>query len=183
MKRHPLITFFVLMFAISWGVWLPLAATLENSPRLAESNRWLSWLHVIGAFGPCFAALIVTGLVEGVEGLRRLFGRLLLWRVPVGWYVVALFLPAAISLLITAIHMMFGGNAPDYGNPPIYSLSLPAPLQPHSAWTILAPVFVLQLFTGSSLGEELGWRGFGLTRRGVGRSLPDGRLDGVSVQR
>jgi membrane protease YdiL (CAAX protease family) len=164
MKRHPLITFFVLMFAISWGVWLPLAFTLEDSPRPSESNRWLPWLHVIGAFGPCFAALIVTSLVEGVEGLRRLFGRLLLWRVSVGWYAVALLLPAGISLLMTAIHMMFGGNAPDYSNPPIYSMSLPAPLQPHGAWTILVPIFVLQLFTGSSLGEELGWRGFALTR-------------------
>lgn len=164
MKRHPLIAFFVLMFGISWGVWLGLTYALETAPGRVEGSRWPAWLHVVGAFGPCFAALLVTAAAEGVEGLRRLFGRLLLWRVHAGWYAVALLLPAALSFLMTAIHMMFGGDAPDYRHPAIQSLALPGFLQNASPWILLVPVFVLQLFTGSSLGEELGWRGFALTR-------------------
>ncbi len=166
MKRFPLIAFFALMFAISWGIWFPLAAVIQNAPDWARSSHLPAFLQVLGAFGPCFAALVVTGVVDGVEGLRQLFRRLLVWRVNVSWYVVALLLPAAISLLITVIHMMFGGDAPDFTNPPIYAGygSLPQWMQSYTAWTILIPVFLIQLITGSSVGEELGWRGFALTR-------------------
>lgn len=151
------------MFVISWGVWLPLAM-MPGPARGGEPSRWVPWLHVIGAYGPCFAALLVTGVGEGVEGLRRLFSRLLIWRVHAGWYAAALLLPAALSLLVTAIHMMFGGDAPDFGSPPIEGMAMPAWLRPYQGWGILAPVFFLQLMTGSSLGEELGWRGFALLR-------------------
>ena len=158
MKRHPLLVFFVLMFALSWGIWLWLALAPKSFPLSLEGGK------LLGAFGPCLAALIVTGMVEGVAGLRKLFGRLLIWRVSLGWYLIALLLPAGISLMTTALHMMFGGDAPDFGNPPIYRVELPKLLMEYNAWTILIPVFLMELVFGSSLGEELGWRGFALFR-------------------
>src|SRR5512137_2031128 len=120
MKRYPLLAFFILMFAISWAIWLPLALAPDFFLRLLKRPGWLAFVVVLGGFGPCFAALAVTGATEGIEGLRKLFGRLLIWRVGWMWYLVALLLPAAISLLSTALHMMFGGDAPDFSDPPIY---------------------------------------------------------------
>jgi membrane protease YdiL (CAAX protease family) len=110
------------------------------------------------------AALIVTAAAEGVAGLRRLFGRLLIWRVGWGWYGIALLLPAGVSLLTTALHMMLGGDAPDFSDPPVYRAALPGWLKEYNAWTILAPVFLQQLLLGTPVGEELGWRGFALAR-------------------
>jgi hypothetical protein len=66
-RRHSLITFWVLTYAISWG-FLPIEA--------------------VGfiAGGPFIAALIVTPLTEGLSGLRELGSRLIRWRV--GWFLL-----------------------------------------------------------------------------------------------
>ena len=68
-RRHPLITFFVLTYAISW-VGLPLyAAGVWPIPFLAT--------------GPLIAALIVIPLTQGRAGLRELGSRMIRWQV--GW--------------------------------------------------------------------------------------------------
>ncbi len=164
MKRHPLLAFFVLMFVISWGIWLPLPLLLQHFPTLKDHPGWIVFADTAGAFGPCFAALIVTDKIEGLDGLTNLFRRFLIWRVGWGWYLIAFLLPAGISLVSTGLHLMFGGDLPDYSHPPIYSEKLPAPLMQYNAWTLLVPFFLLALFTRSSLGEEIGWRGFALAR-------------------
>jgi len=157
MKRHPTIAFFALMFVFSWGVWIPLARYgFKLSPMAAE--RW----QMIGGFGPCLAAIIVTAACHGQEGLRRLFRQLLIWRVGVPWYLAALFLPAAISLLTTALHTMLGGDAPNFADPPIYHVQIPSFYTELNAWTMLVPFFLQSLLAGSALGEEMGWRGFAL---------------------
>src|SRR4051812_7375116 len=48
--RHPLVTFFVLSYAIAWG-FLPFGS--------------------FGAFAPLVAAVVVIGLAEGRSGFRR----------------------------------------------------------------------------------------------------------------
>src|SRR5215211_9454615 len=70
-KRRPLITFFVLTYAISWA-FLPI-----------EAVRFLP-------SGPLIAALIVIPLTQGWVGLRVLGLRMIRWRVRWYWYVVAL---------------------------------------------------------------------------------------------
>ncbi|MDQ3436461.1 MAG: hypothetical protein M3491_03825, partial [Actinomycetota bacterium] len=69
-KRHPLITFFVLTYAISW-TFLPI-----------EAVRFLP-------SGPLFAALIVIPITQGWAGLKELGSRMIRWRVRWYWYVVA----------------------------------------------------------------------------------------------
>ena len=74
-RRHPIITFFVLSYAISWG-FLPF-----------EAVRFLP-------SGPLIAALIVIPLTQGVAGLKGLGCRMIRWRVRWYWYAVAIGLPA-----------------------------------------------------------------------------------------
>src|SRR5688572_7317102 len=104
MKRYPLVAFVALAFLISWGAWL--------------TNAGKQGL-LLGAFAPGIAAIIVIGVNGGIAGVQRLLERLLIWRVHVVCYLAALLAPAGISLLATAVHMMFGGDAPDFGAPPI----------------------------------------------------------------
>jgi hypothetical protein len=90
-KRHPLIAFFVLSYAIAWG-FVPFGS--------------------FGAFGPLFAALIVIPLAQGVAGLKELGSRMIRWRVRWYWYVAALGLPLAVHLAIVGINVAGGAGVP-----------------------------------------------------------------------
>jgi len=89
--RHPAVTYFVLTFAISWGGVLLViggsggmsAPTPANDPRFAYAL--LAMLA-----GPSTAGVLLTGLVDGRTGLRRLLSRIAKWRVSSAWYAVAL---------------------------------------------------------------------------------------------
>jgi len=78
-RRHPLVTFFVLTYALSWG-FLPIEA--------------LGFLPA----GPLVATLIVISITQGWAGLRDLGSRMIRWRVGWYWYVVAIGLPLAVLL-------------------------------------------------------------------------------------
>jgi len=164
MKRHPLLAFFVLMLVLSWAFWLPLAVAPGYWLKVFKSPERLNLAIVLGAYGPCLAAMIVTVWTEGVPGLRKLLGGLLRWRVGWVWYIVALLLPAGISLMATALDMMFGGNAPDFSSPRIYQENLPIWPVSYNVWMLLVPIFLLEFFVKGALGEEIGWRGFALSR-------------------
>jgi uncharacterized protein len=160
-NRRTLPLFFLLTFGISWGFWLPLAA--ESHGLIS-----LSWSPILtgllGAFAPSLAAVIVT-LLGGGSALRALLGRLLIWRVGIQWYAFVIFYPAALSLAKTAIYVAFGGSAPDFANPPVLSV-YPVPPEAFTAgpWVLVPIIFLQQMLLGSSMGEELGWRGLLLPR-------------------
>jgi hypothetical protein len=92
-KRHPLITFFVLSYAISWA-FLPV-----------EAVRFLP-------SGPLFAALIVIPLTQGVAGLKQLGLRMIRWRVRWYWYALALGLPLAVHLATVVLNVATGAGVP-----------------------------------------------------------------------
>jgi hypothetical protein len=71
-RRHPVITFFLLAYALSWAA-IP----------------WQSFF----APGVLVAALIVVSLTEGVAGLKAMGSRLIRWRVSWIWYALALGVP------------------------------------------------------------------------------------------
>ena len=92
-KRHPLIAFFVLTYALSWG-FLPIKA--------------LGFLPA----GPLLAALIVIPITQGLSGLRELGSRMIRWRVRWYWYPVALGLPLAVLLVTVGLNGALGAGAP-----------------------------------------------------------------------
>jgi uncharacterized protein len=136
-KRHPLPAFFVLAYAFSWWA-LPLGAFLPP--------------------GPLFAALVVTAVIDGRSGLRRLRSRLLRWRLGWRWYALALGLP--LGVVLGAIMLNVGLGAP---------VSALDNLDP---WYVLVLVFAVRLIDplDGPMGEEPGWRGFALPRLQDGRS-------------
>jgi membrane protease YdiL (CAAX protease family) len=129
MRKHPLIAFFILAYALTWWIY-PL---LKFSPLLG----------IPGLFGPALAAMIMAAVTGGRAGLKALLGRTVRWRVGLRWYVVALGLPAVLSLATAVLHYLLGAAA----LPPLGRLS----------------VFDFVIFV-LVVGEELGWRGYALPK-------------------
>jgi uncharacterized protein len=92
-KRHPIITFFVLAYAISWGFLL---------------------IEAVGFMpgGPFIAALIVISLTQGLSGLKELGSRMIRWRVRWYWYAVAIGLPLAVVMVTAGLNVALGASAP-----------------------------------------------------------------------
>jgi membrane protease YdiL (CAAX protease family) len=135
-RKHPLVAFFVLAYALSWWPWPLYAAGIPGEPFLA--------------FGPLLAAVIVIALTAGRHGLRALVARMFRWRVGWRWYAVALALPLSVDALASVINVALGAPAP--------SFDLGAP------WYTVIVVFAIRLVNpmDGPLGEEPGWRGFAL---------------------
>ena len=141
-KRHPLVTFFVLAYAFSWWPW-----TLS-----AANNPFGSPLFPLG---PMLAALILVAVINGRAGLKALLARVVRWRVNLRWYGVALLLPVALGLSTFGLNLLLGAPMPAAAqlSPPAAILS-----------GLLVQLIIIQV------GEELGWRGFALPRLLEGRS-------------
>ena len=90
-KRHPIITFFVLTYAIGWGC-IPF------------------WTFQAGS--PFIAALIVIPLTQGVAGLKQLGLRMIRWRVRWYWYVAAVGMPLAVVGLVVGLNVALGASVP-----------------------------------------------------------------------
>ncbi len=138
MIRYPVAAFFILTYAISWAVWVPLLVSQIDSP-----------LYKVGTFGPAVVALILTVLMSGRVGLKRLLRRLLIWRVHIFWYLFSFLSTAAGVLAAIGIHVWLGGTPPVFNDP--------------AQLYLVIPVFLYVLFT-SVVGEEIGWRGYALPR-------------------
>jgi membrane protease YdiL (CAAX protease family) len=143
-KRHRLTTFFILAYAMSWWAWILYALGLFPNP--------------IASFGPFLAAIVVLALTQGKTGLLGLFRRMVRWRIPPGWYVVALLLPAVLAAAATVLNVLLGAEAPS-------SAEL-------AGWTSLFATFAIVLLVPGFGGawEEPGWRGYALPRLQNGRS-------------
>src|SRR5215211_8638188 len=97
-RRHPLISFFVLAYALSWWPIAFYAAGLSPS--------------TIISFGPFLAALVVLALTEGKSGVVGLLRRIVRWRVGLQWYAAALLLPVVVTLTAAALNVLLLGAQP-----------------------------------------------------------------------
>jgi uncharacterized protein len=99
--RHPLATYLVLVFAIAWLFWVPLALLYDGGSDL-ESLRGsplVIVLQTLGVTAPLISAIVVTGLTRGKRGVRRLLGGLKRWRVGLWWYAAACLLIPVLTVL------------------------------------------------------------------------------------
>src|SRR5512143_1471838 len=70
LRRHRIICFLVITYAVTWGAWIPLAVTGYDVTIGFEP-----W-YLIGLLGPLIGALATTALVTGRPGLRDLVSRM-----------------------------------------------------------------------------------------------------------
>src|SRR5215203_2807377 len=148
-KRHPIITFFVLAYAFAWIIESPLVFLTDS-----VTDTQVLVVQILSANVPSVLAIVLTAIVFGRGTLRKLLGRLLIWRVNPLWYLVVILGPAALAGGMVALNASLGGPA------------LSADVSLLTAVIMLA----FFIFPGSALGEEIGWRGYALPRLQAGRS-------------
>lgn len=102
-KRRPLLTFCVLVFAISWGGMLVVLAPVlfTTTGELSEQGLFFAYLAMLA--GPAIAGILLTGIVDGRAGLRDLAARLLKWRVGGRWYAAALLIAPVVILAVLLV--------------------------------------------------------------------------------
>src|SRR5918996_1844929 len=142
-KRHPLITFFVLAYALAWIIESPLVFLTDS-----VTDTQVLVVQILSSNVPSVVAIVLTAIVFGRGALRKLLGRLLIWRVNPLWYLVVFLGPVALVGGVVPLNALLGGPA----------LSLGMPLLGAAIF------FGFSIFPGSALGEEIGWRGYVLPR-------------------
>jgi membrane protease YdiL (CAAX protease family) len=144
MKKYPLLWFFILTFSITWG--LAVIYFVANA-IFDEPFGKMSVTHpvfIVAAWGPNIAALIMVAVTGGGPAVIELLKRFIPIRTNVLWYILAL---ALFPLAGIMINLLSGDPVRLTEMPPgeIISLSL-------------------AIVVSGPLGEELGWRGFALSR-------------------
>ncbi len=146
-RERPLLSFFALVYFLSWILWLPLL--VFGIPAIVEPLYLPSIFILPGiALGASGAALLITALVYGKPGVLGLLKRFLLWRVGLRWYVFAVLGLPLIKICVGSLLMS--------GAEPFKALA-PSAL-------ILYPGAYFSHFYFGPLFEEAAWRGFALPR-------------------
>lgn len=140
-QRHPLVSFFVLAYSITWSAILIFLTSKGFQLANLQIQDGLI-IFVMMFLGPSTSALILTAALDGRNGLREMWTRLTRWQVGFTWYVVALLtVPLLTLVIISALSALIS---------PVY-----------------APSFrVLGIVVGLLAGgfEEIGWTGFATPR-------------------
>ena len=139
-ERHPVLSYFTLVYLITWGAILLIVRVLGSSHETDATAR-TAIVALPLLFAPGLVGTTLTALLEGKDGIRAMYFRMTHWRVGSRWYIVALGL---MPILLLAI---------------LYGLALlvsPA----------FAPILSLLGLAGIAAGymEEIGWTGFATPR-------------------
>lgn len=141
-ERHQLISFFVITFAITWGLGA-LAIFLPRQFRILFGELTdTSPMYFLAIAAPTISATILTFAQNGWNGLRSLYKRLVRWRFGIQWYALILIGIPLVGWITTRI-------------------TISDPLKDTRNFSQLLWLLLYLLITGP-LCEELGWRGFAL---------------------
>jgi len=104
MESRVLYAFFSLAYAISWVIEIPLALKARGLIDVPIPFT----LHYLAGYGPMLAAIGVTWLTGGREGLRDLFRRMFRWRVRPMWWLIAIAPLVLYALVAIALRFIQG---------------------------------------------------------------------------
>jgi len=139
-KRHPVLTYFLLAFAISWVAVFAVAwPKYSRGEPLGFNEALLMFLPTLA--GPSIASITLTAIVDGSAGLRDLSSRMGRWRVGWRWYSAILIFPILILVVL---------------------LALTSVLSPSFAPYFFPMGIAIGLFSG--FFEEIGWMGYAYPR-------------------
>ncbi len=165
-ERHPVLTYFILVYAIAWGGILMVIGPSGLQPAATRPMQVVLLVFVAMLLGPSLTGITLTTVLDGKAGLMELFSRWLRWRVNLRWY--------AVALLTTPILLLVIGSLLSVVSPAF----IPGLIAKSDKVTVLGFGLTIGLLAG--FFEEIGWTGFAvprmLTRRSV---LATGLILGV----
>lgn len=144
MRRHPLLFFFAMSYVFSWAVSVPYV--LSSWGVLSGTYTTLFILKPFA--GPTLAAIVMTSILEGREGLSQLRQRLR-WRG--GSLVWSLVILVAVPVMILVGLLVQPGILSSFQGLDARAM-------------VIYPVYFIVVLFGVALPEEIGWRGFALPR-------------------
>jgi membrane protease YdiL (CAAX protease family) len=139
--------FFVLTYALSWLVWVPLDLSRFGIvlPEIPSGTSAL--VRLLGVLMPAVAAMILSARAGGRSELGAMLSRLRIWRVGVRWWVAAVVVQPLILVGSGVLANLLAGEAA-------------VPLVPFDSLGTFAVTAVFLLI--AVLGEEIGWHGVAL---------------------
>jgi CAAX protease family protein len=156
-RVHPCLAFFVLAFALTWIVWLPLVLSQDGLGLVPTHLSPFQFDAIQGAgawCGPAFSALLVAAVTEGWRGVGGIFT----WRASQRRAVVAAvfaFTPLVVLLLLLSPTML---------------AIVARQVRVQATSGLMLPLYLSNVLLnvvpgwGTPLPEEIGWRGFALPR-------------------
>ncbi len=148
-KRHPVVSYYVVVFTISWGGILLLAAPGGIPGTPADVERLFFPVLIVMFAGPFLGGLLLTALVTGREGFRGYVARLIRWRVEGQWVAIALLTgPVLVAIVLFGLSLFHGKF-------------LPGIFQAEDKLGLIAFGLGWGLVGGGFL-EETGWTGFAI---------------------
>ncbi|NJC97155.1 MAG: hypothetical protein C3F07_02620 [Anaerolineales bacterium] len=142
--KYMLVSFFLLTFLITWGLGAFAIFFPAQFQTFFGELTDTSPMYFLAVAAPTVSATFLTFALDGLEGLKSLYGRLVRWRFGLKWYALVLLgIPAMgwIAARITGA----------------------SPLKESNTTEEFIRLMFYILATGP-LCEELGWRGFALPR-------------------
>lgn len=144
-RKHTLLTFYILTCLISWIIWLPLVLKQYGFEIIT-----VPFHHYWGSAGPAVAAILVQLIVGGRAEVTKFLKNLLLVRTPQRWLLIGGLLPFGFVLGGVILSGILEGEW--------HNISGVFEIEEFKSW-IFPTVFLFQVVT-FGFGEELGWRGY-----------------------
>jgi membrane protease YdiL (CAAX protease family) len=151
-KRHPVLSYYLLVFAISWGGILILIGGPDHIPGTKERAEKLFIPALLIMFaGPFISGILMNFLIDGKKGLRNLLLRFLRWRTKGRWYVIAVFTgPLLVATILFGLSLFNQEFLPGI----ITAKNKIGSVIFGIGWGLI----------GGGLFEETGWTGFAVPR-------------------
>jgi membrane protease YdiL (CAAX protease family) len=145
-KKYPIPIYFIIAFAISWGGILIVSGIDGFLGTTQVNEELMPLIYLATLLGPSLAGIISTGIVNGKEGFRKLYSRLLSWQIDFKWYLIALLI-APVLLIVILFALMS-----------ISSSYLPGIFGTDDKASLIISGIAAGIMVG--IFEELGWTGF-----------------------
>lgn len=151
-EKYQIPILFLLVLGLTWPFMI--VDVLGSHGVLQFRVPVVLWL-VMG-YMPTLAAVIVTRLTQGKEGVRALFRKFLIARVGFRWYAFAIFGLAAATIVAVILGNQFGATT----NNPLINAEIAAA----GPVAIILNASLMFIIRGILNGEEFAWRGAALPR-------------------
>ncbi len=138
--KNPILSFVIVTFLYSWTLWLLMILSSKGMLPFRFPTNFL------GSFGPAIGAITIILISEGKRGLKELVRKIFLLQTNIWNYLFALLFIVAATLISLLIFLIFNNSELEFGR--------------IDSWVNPVLYFIIILFVGGPLGEELGWRGF-----------------------